>query len=196
MAKTKTKRRRKSRRKKKRVPDIKIDQILLRRRQVFLFDVIKEDTIRNLIREIIALDNISPNPIILYINSPGGSVDDGFALIDTMRGIRSPIITVIIGQSCSMAGIISIAGDKRLISKHSVWMAHDMAGGIGGDYTTKVIDRTEFLKREQKKLNDFLRKNTKLSEAEVVRATHGELWFYPEECLKKGIVDEVIGDEK
>ena len=191
----KPKKRKKSVHKRKRFK-IDVDQILLKRRQVFLFSVVKEETIRNIVREIIALDNINNDPIGLYINSPGGSVDDGFALIDTMRGVRSPIITIIMGQACSMAGIISIAGDKRFMTKHSVWMAHDMAGGIRGDYTTKVIDRTEFLKREQRKLNDFLRKHTKLSKAEVEKATHGELWFYPKECLKKGIVDVVIGDEK
>ena len=195
MAKKKPKKRKTSSRKRK-DSEIKIDQILLKRRQVFLFDVVKDATIRNLIKEIVALDNLNNDPIALYINSPGGSVDDGFALIDTINGIRSPVVTVIVGQACSMAGIISIAGDKRLMSKHSVWMSHDMAGGIRGDYTTKVIDRTEFLKREQKKLNDFIRKHTKLSEAEVQKATHGELWLYPEECLDKGIVDGIIGDEK
>ena len=195
MAKIKPRRRKKSRRKKKRVSDIKIDQILLRRRQVFLFDEVKEETIRNLVKEIIALDNINSDPIMLYINSPGGSVDDGFALIDVIRGIQSPVITIIIGSACSMAGVISIAGDKRLMSEHSIWMAHDMKAGIRGK-TKDILDTAEFFKKEQKKLFSFIRKNTKLSEAEIQNAISGALWLYPKECLKKGIIDAIIGDEK
>ena len=191
----KPKRRKKSRRKKRRPFKIEIDQILLKRRQVFLFDVVNEETIRNLIREIIALDNLSSAPIVLYINSPGGTLDDGFALIDTIKSIRSPIITVIVGGAYSMAGIISIAGDKRLMSKHSVWMAHDMKAGIRGK-TKDILDTADFFKKEQKKLFSFIRKNTKLSEAEIQDAISGALWLYPKECLKKGIIDGIIGDEK
>ncbi len=198
MIKRKPNKKRKVRRKKRKKPeDIKINQTLLKQRQLFLFGAVKAETVHNLIKEMIALDSVSKKPIILYINSPGGCVDSGFALIDAMKGISSPIITVIMGQACSMGGIISIAGDRRLMTEHSVWMAHDMAGGVnGGDYTTKTIDRVDFMKREQKKCNNFLRKHTKLSEAEIRKATDGELWLQPEECLKKGIIDKFQGKGK
>lgn len=174
---------------------IDVDQILLRNRQVFLFGVVSEELIYKVIEKIIALDKLSQEPIVLYINSPGGNISDGFALIDVMRGIGSPVITVIVGEACSMAGIISIAGVRRYMSANSTWMAHDMAGGIDGDYTTKVIDRAEYLAKEQKRLLSFIRDHTKLNEKEIEKAVHGELWFHPTECLKKGIVDEILKDQ-
>jgi ATP-dependent protease ClpP protease subunit len=91
-----------------------------------------------------------------------------------------------------MAGHISINGDKRLITKNSTWMAHDMSGGITGDYTTKVLDRTKNLEVTQKKLHYNLKKNTKLSRNELDKAKHGELWLESKECKLKGIVDEII----
>lgn len=179
----------------KRLKKIDIDQILLHYRQIFINGKIDEKMAHVIIQKLMALDRINNEPIVVYINSPGGCVDDGFAIIDVIKCLKSPIITVIIGNACSMAGIISIAGDIRMISKHSVWMSHDMAGGIWGDYTTKVIDRAEFLKKEQRKIFQFIREHTKLSEKEIYQAITGELWLYPVDCLKKGIVDGLIGVE-
>lgn len=171
---------------------IVVDQILLKGRQLFLFDAIDNETARRLVKEIIALDKIKNAPIALYINSPGGSCSDGFAIIDAINGVRSPVITFITGEACSMAGLVSIAGDKRVMSHSAIWMSHDMAGGVWGDYTTKVIDRTEHLKRYQAQIFEFLRKHTKLSEAELEKARHGELWLTAIEAKKKGVVDSVV----
>lgn len=185
------KKRRKSRRNIK-PKKIDVDQILLEERQLFLFEAIKPETTCELIKKMVALDKKRTAPIALYINSPGGSVDCGFAIIDSIMGIDSPVFTIIVGEACSMAGLISIAGRKRFMTKHSIWMAHDMSGGIHGDYTTKVKDRAKFLEREQEKLQRFLSEHTKLTAKEITKAQHGELWLNPEECKKKGIVDEVI----
>ncbi len=187
MRKKKTKKRKSSNDKK-----IIIDQILLKSRQVFLFDVINNETARRLVQELIALDKTKVSPIALYINSPGGSCSDGFAIIDAMKGVRSAVITFVTGEACSMAGLVSVAGDKRVMSQTAIWMSHDMAGGVWGDYTTKVIDRTEHLKRYQAQIFDFLRKHTKLSEEELAGARHGELWLTAEEAKKKGVVDSVV----
>ncbi len=188
--KKKTKKRRNSRRREK----IDIEQILLRNRQLFLFGVIDEKMAFNITQRMIALSEISNDPILLYINSPGGMVDDGFAIIDCMKGLRVPVITFIIGNACSMAGLVSIAGEKRIISEHSIWMAHDMHAGII-DYATKIEDRAEFYKKEQNKLFNFIRKHTKLSEKEIQKAIHGELWLYPKEAKQKGIVDIIAGEK-
>jgi ATP-dependent Clp protease protease subunit len=175
---------------------IDIDQILLSKRQLYLFGPIDEELAYEVIRRLMALDRLANAPIVLYIDSPGGCVSDGFAIIDTMKGINSPVVTFVIGRACSMAGIISIAGDQRVISKNADWMAHDMAGGIWGDYTTKVLARADYLKIEQKKIFDFIRKHSKLSESEINKAIHEELWLTPEECIKKGIVDVIVGEKE
>jgi len=165
---------------------------LLYNRLLFLFGEIDERLSYHIVRRLAALDLINNKPIALYINSPGGNVDGGFAIIDAIKGIKSLVYTIISGEACSMAGIISVAGDKRLMTQNSVWMGHDMQGGIHGDYTTKVLDRADFLKQEQTRLTTFLRNHTKLSEAELTKARHGELWLYHKDCLAKGIIDEVI----
>ena len=159
--------RKKKRKKYKRTGELKIDQILLHNRLLFLFSEITEETAYHVVRRLIALDLINNKPIALYINSPGGSVEYGFSIIDAIKGIKSPVYTIISGEACSMAGIISVAGDKRLMTRNSVFMSHDMSGGITGDYTTKVLDRADFLKKEQKRITEFLRKHTKLSNVEL-----------------------------
>jgi len=172
--------------------EIKIDQILLNARQIFLFKEINEKSSLDIVNKLVSLDNIKTDEICLYINSPGGDIDYGFAIIDAIKAIKSHVITIISGHACSMAGVVSIAGDKRLITENSVWMSHDMSGGIHGDYTTKILDRSDYLKREQRRLFDFLKIHTKLSNKELQIAQHGELWLYPEECKEKGIVDKII----
>jgi len=171
---------------------IDIEQELLRKRELFIFRDICSGSALNIIEEIKTLDNISNKPITIWINSGGGSVNDGYAIIDAMRMARSPIATIITGEACSMGGIISVAGDVRLMTENSVWMAHDLAGGVWGDYTTKVIDRVKYLAGEQKRGETILRSFTKLSEAELKQSRHGELWLFPDDCLEKGIVDSVI----
>lgn len=190
---------RRKRLKGRRDQDNKIDltQILLKNRQIFLYGHIDDEQSLNIVRELIALDKINNNPIALYINSPGGYTSSGWAIIDTVKGLRTPVVTMIMGKACSMAGLIFLAGKVRIMTEHSIWMAHDMAGGIGGDYTTKVIDRAEFLKKEQTKIFTFLRTHTKLSESEIQKAIQGELWLSAKECFEKGIVDKLVKcDEK
>ena len=182
--------------KKKLVKDLDTAQILLRKRQLFLFDIINGKSAKTLIRDLIALDSLNNKPIILCINSGGGNVSDGFSIIDTMKGISSPVITLIVGEACSMAGIISIAGDQRWMCENAIWMSHEMAGGIWGDYTSKVLDRADFLKKEQNKLLEFIKIHTKLNQRELQKAKKGELWLYPEECKVKGIIDKVLKDKK
>jgi len=175
------------------VTEIRLDQILLNERTVLLFGEIDVEQSYEIVERLIALDKINNSPIFLVINSPGGSVSDGMAIIDAIRGIRSPVVTFITGEACSMAGLISITGDERWISHTAYWMGHDLSGGIGGDYTTKVIDRAKYLERYQKLLNDLMRDYTKLTDRDIQKATHGELWLSAYEALEKGIVDKVVG---
>lgn len=169
-----------------------VDQFLLSKRYIFLFGDVNEDSATTIVKQILALDKQSGKPLLLWINSRGGSVDDGFAIIDAIKSARSSVLTIIMGQACSMAGIISVAGDKRFMTDNSVWMAHDLAGGIRGDYTTKVLDRATFLKHEQARLHKFLKEHTKLTDSEIIKGQHGELWLYPDDCKMKGIIDEIV----
>jgi ATP-dependent Clp protease protease subunit len=170
---------------------IEPDQLILQARQILLFGVIDEQMAYKVIKQLLTLDKLSHNPITLMINSGGGNVYDGFAIIDTIRGIVSPVITVITGKACSMAGLISVVGEVRVMTSNSVWMAHD-AATANYDYVTKFLARADHNKELQKRLFTHLAKYTKLSQTELTKARNEELWIYAEDCQKKGIVDKVI----
>jgi len=184
-----SKKRKKS--KKKFTGDIDVDQILLKHRQLFLFDVIDDKLANRINKELFALDKVSRKPIVLRINSGGGSLPAGFSIIDTMKTLHCPVITVVTGYACSMAGIIAVAGDQRVMFKHAIWMAHDVST-YTCDYVTKMLDYAEFLKQSQKRLFEFLGKHTKLSQAELTKARNGELWLMAEQAKQKGVCDIVV----
>lgn len=193
------KKRRKSAKKKRRrkllttgkVNKIEPEQVLLQTRHLLLYGKIDTEKAKDITEKLITLNSINHDPISMWINSNGGSVSDGFSIIDCMKGLEAKIYTVIGGRASSMAGLISIVGTKRFITEHSIWMSHDVFGGVE-DYLTKIEARSDFYKTLQKQVFDHLRKYTKLSEAEITKARHQELWLSPKECLKKGIVDKIL----
>jgi ATP-dependent Clp protease protease subunit len=171
---------------------LEVDDILLKHRTLFLTGEIKTENIVKLIKDIFLLDALNKKPIKIYISSSGGNVPDGFALIDSIKLIKSPITTIIIGEACSMAGLISITGKDRYITKNAVWMAHDLSGGITGDYSGKIEYRAKHLSQLWKMIENHLKTYTKLTNEEIDLARTGELWLQPEECLVKGIVDKIF----
>lgn len=181
----------KAKKKRNSMPDIDVDQILLKNRQLFLHGVIDDKLANSINKELFALDTISHKPIVLRINSGGGSISAGFSIIDTIRTLHSPIITVVTGWACSMAGLISIVGAERVMFEHAIWMAHDLQAG-NADYVTKMINYTDYLKKEQKRIFEFLGKHTKLSSAELTKARNGDLWLFAKEAKQKGVCDIVV----
>lgn len=177
--------------------DFDIEQTLLKNRQIFLNDGVHEESSEKIIKTLYALDTINHSPIMLYVNSPGGSCSDGMAIINTMKTIESPVVTIINEEVCSMGSHISVAGDKRVCYENSVWMAHDMSVYME-DYSGKVKDRAKFWEEYYDNvLNENYRLHTDLSEQELKKARDGELWLFADTMLEKGIVDEIIVlDEK
>lgn len=173
-------------------PELKIEDILLKNRRLFLFQNVTNESMEKIIKQLFILDLLNKKPIYLYINSPGGSVSDGFALINTMINLKSPVYTIINGEACSMGGLISIVGKKRLMTKNSFWMGHDMRGGIWGDYSGKVEHRANYIQKLWKVLENHLKQYTKLSKQDLQQLRNGELWLDAKECLQKGIIDAII----
>jgi len=168
-----------------------VDLTLLKNRQLFLHNVINDESAKRINRHLFALDTVNHDPIMLYIDSPGGSCSAGLSIINSMKTIDSPVVTIINSEVCSMGGHISVAGNKRACYSNSVFMAHDASTYIE-DYFGKIEDRAEFLKKYKKILDDNLRKHTKLTESELKKAKNGELWLFADDMLAKGIVDEII----
>lgn len=171
--------------------EFNVDLTLLNNRQLFLYDVVDEESIPKLVKAMYALDTLNSDPIMLYLNTPGGSCSAGLSLIDTIKTIESPVVTIISNEVCSMGGHISIVGNKRVCYPNSVWMAHDMSTYME-DYSGKIRDRAKFLEKYYDVLENNLRKHTKLTNAELRKARDGELWLFADEMLEKGVVDEII----
>jgi ATP-dependent Clp protease protease subunit len=137
------------------------------------------------------MDILGHKTIYLEINSPGGSIADGMSIINTIENIKSPVHTIISGQVCSMAALISICGDKRLIYANSYFMQHSTSD-IVGDYINYIKDRTKFLCEFEHRTEKMLKNRTKLTTNDMMKIRTGELWLNADQCLAKGVVDEII----
>jgi ATP-dependent Clp protease protease subunit len=166
-------------------------KILNKNRYILLYDEIGNISADVIVSKLRAMDLLNRKPITIEINSPGGSVPDGMSIINAIESIKSPVITIITGQVCSMAALISIAADKRLIYSNSYWMQHSTSD-IVGDYIQYIKDRTTFLCEFEHRTEKMLKLKTKLNSNDLLKIRTGELWLSAEQCLTKGVVDEII----
>ena len=166
-------------------------KILNKYRYILLYDEINNCSADVVCSKLMAMNILNHKTIYLEINSPGGSVADGMSIINAIEHIKSPVFTIISGQVCSMAALISICGDKRLIYANSYWMQHSTSD-IVGDYINYIKDRTRFLCEFEHRTEKMLKNRTKLSANDIMKIRTGELWLSADQCLTKGVVDEII----
>ena len=171
---------------------------LLRERIIFLGTPI-DDMVANLVvAQMLLLDSENPEKdIMLYINSPGGSVTAGFAIYDTMQHIRSDVSTICLGQAASMGAFLLSSGTKgkRLALPHSRVLIHQPLGGAQGQATDIEIQAAEIL-RIKKALNEILASNTGQSIKKIEKDTDRDYIMTPEEALEYGMIDRVISMDK
>lgn len=170
---------------------------LLRERIIFLGTPI-DDMVANLIvAQLLLLDSENPEKdIMLYINSPGGSVTAGLAIFDTMQHIRADVSTICLGQAASMGAFLLAAGTKgkRLALPHSRVLIHQPLGGAQGQATDIEIQAAEIV-RIKKTLNEILAKNTGQSIKKIEKDTDRDYIMTPEEALEYGMIDKVVSSE-
>lgn len=171
---------------------------LLRERIIFLGTPI-DDMVANLVvAQMLLLDSENPEKdIMLYINSPGGSVTAGFAIYDTMQHIRSDVSTICLGQAASMGAFLLSSGTKgkRLALPHSRVLIHQPLGGAQGQATDIEIQAAEII-RIKKSLNEILASNTGQSIKKIEKDTDRDYIMTPEEALEYGMIDRVISMDK
>ena len=171
---------------------------LLRERIIFLGTPI-DDMIANLIvAQLLLLDSENPEKdIMLYINSPGGSVTAGFAIYDTMQHIRANVSTICLGQAASMGAFLLSSGTKgkRLALPHSRVLIHQPLGGAQGQATDIEIQANEIL-RIKKSLNSILAANTGQALKKIEKDTDRDYIMTPEEALEYGMIDKIITMEE
>ena len=131
-------------------------------------------------------------PINLYINSPGGEVDSGFEIIDTMKMIEAPVYTVATGLCASMASLILSAGDKRAAFPHSRIMIHQVSAGYQGKAAEIESSANETLRRNKESLG-FLAANCGKTYEELKKDCVADMWLTPEKALQYGVIDFIMG---
>lgn len=171
---------------------------LLRERIIFLGTPI-DDMVANLVvAQLLLLDSENPEKdIMLYINSPGGSVTAGFAIYDTMQHIRADVSTICLGQAASMGAFLLSSGakGKRLALPHSRVLIHQPLGGAQGQATDIEIQAAEII-RIKKSLNEILAANTSQSLKKIEKDTDRDYIMTPQEALEYGMIDKVVSRDE
>ena len=167
---------------------------LLKERVVFLVGPIEDHTANLVVAQMLYLESENPDKDIhLYVNTPGGTVNSGLAIYDTMQFIRPDVSTVCIGQAASMGAVILAGGaaDKRFALPHSRVMIHQPWGGFQGQATDIDIHAREILEMRER-LNLILSRHTG-RELEVVKEdTERDNFMGGDQAVKYGIIDKVI----
>ena len=166
---------------------------LLKDRIIFLSGEINDDLANIIVSELLYLDSISHNDISLYINSPGGSITSGMAIMDTMNYIKSDVSTICVGMAASMAAFLLSCGKngKRFILPNAEVMIHQPLGGASGQATEIKIAAERILKLKDK-LNRLLAKNTNQDLEKVQIDTDRDYFMNAEEAKDYGIVDKIL----
>lgn len=185
-----------------RIREISLDDMLLDNRILFMIGEINYRMATEVIMKLLHLDNSKPGAeISLYINSPGGTVDDTMAIYDTLRFINSPVATYCIGRAQSGAAVILASGSesKRHALPHAKVMLHQPWGGITGQAADIKIQAEEIV-RAKNMINEVLAKHTGMDAGKIAEETERDRYMTAEEAKEWNIIDEVLhhedGDKK
>lgn len=178
----------------------KIDSALLDARRIFIHDAIDNESANEIIRQLWYLELTDPGePILIVINSPGGSVDSGFAIWDQVKMISSPVTTLVTGLAASMGSILSLCATKkrRFATPNARIMIHQpMIGGvIKGQATDLDIQAREILKTRAALVELYVTATGKSAEV-IDRAIDRDTWMSAKEALTFGLLDGIVGSFK
>lgn len=170
---------------------------LLKARSVLLFGPIEPKLTQQVIKELVVLNEISrEKPIRLYVNSPGGWADDGFAIYDVMRFIDAPVHAICTGLAASAATIVMMgaAEGHRYTLPHSRWMLHQPSSGARGTASDIAITAKEII-RLREKANDLFVEATGQSLEKIQRDMQRDYWLSAQEALDYRLVDKIVERE-
>lgn len=171
---------------------------LLKERIIFIGGPISMEMANSVVAQLLHLEQEdSEKDITLYINSPGGVVDAGMAMIDTMHFIKPNVSTVCIGMAASMGAMILSQGakGKRYVLPHSRVMIHQPLSGVEGQASDIIIKAEEILKMK-KELIAMVADASGQSKEKVEKDMDRDYWMRANEAKKYGIVDAIITKRK
>ena len=167
---------------------------LLKDRIIFLSGAIDDGVANTVVAQMLFLEMEDPDKdIMLYINSPGGSISAGMAIYDTMKYLKCEVSTLCIGMAASMAAFLLAAGakGKRKALPNSEVMIHQPLGGTEGQ-ATDILIHAEHIRRIKQKMNEELSKNTGKSLETICEDTERDNFMTAEQALEYGLIDEII----
>ena len=165
---------------------------MLKDRIVFLTGVVREEMANHLVAQLLLLESQNNKaPIIMYVNSPGGSVTHGMSIYDTMQYILSPIHTVVIGQAASMASLLACSGAHRSITANSRHMIHQPLGGASGQATDVLIHANELV-RWKEVLTNIYQKHTGQNYEKLVADMERDNYMTASQAVDYGLVDLIV----
>lgn len=168
-------------------------QALLANRIVFLGSEVRDDNANAICAQLLLLNAEDPHKdIYLYINSPGGSVDSGMAIFDTMQWISNDVATVAMGLAASMGQFLLSAGTpgKRFALPHSRIMMHQPSGGLGGTASDIRIQAEQSL-HIKRTMAALIAKHTGQTVEQIEADSDRDRWFTAEQALEYGFIDHV-----
>ena len=174
----------------------RIEEEMLRSRRIFLSDGVSSKSCNDIIQKLWYLEAVDPGkPILFVINSPGGSVDAGFAVWDQAKMITSPVTTLVTGIAASMGSILSLipGKGKRYATKHCRIMIHQPSihGVIEGQATDLEIQAKEILKTRDEIIDVYVEATGKEREV-VAKALDRDTWLSAEEAKEFGLIDHIV----
>lgn len=174
----------------------KIEGTILEERRIFLSDAVTDESANDIIRKLWFLEIKEPGkPILLVINSPGGSVDSGFAIWDQVQMITSPVTTLVTGLAASMGSVLSLcaAPKKRFATPNARIMVHQprLGGVIQGQASDLEIQAREMLKTRSLLIDLYVQKTGK-DAAVIEKAIDRDTWLSAQEALEFGLLDKIV----
>lgn len=133
-------------------------------------------------------------PILLYVSSNGGSVSDGFSLIDVIRESTTPVYTINLGYQYSMGFLIGLSGHKRYATKHATFLMHDGSNFIYNSMS-KAKDQMRFQEEMEEKIKSYILSRSKISSETYDKNLRVEWYMYAHEAKENGFTDFIIGED-
>lgn len=170
---------------------------LLKNRVVIVSGEVTQESAEKTITQLLLLDYESQEPITVYVCSPGGHVDSGFAIYDIMKFIQSPVTTIGVGWVASIAVpiIMGAPKERRLALPNTRFLIHQPSGGAGGQAADIRIEAQEILKIRER-INRLLSEETGHPIEKIAKDSDRNFWMSAEEALEYGLIGEIISKRK
>ena len=166
---------------------------MLKTRTLLLSGEINKDLAEKTIRQLLLLEDMGDDPVRIFIDSPGGDADAGFAVFDMIRFVKPPVWTIGMGLVASAAAIIQLASprERRVGLPNSHYLIHQPLSGIRGVATDIEIHARE-LDKLRAKINRLISEETGVSTGQVEKDTDRDYWMNAEEAVKYGLISRIV----